>query len=218
MKSGIFFSTVICMVLAFSVGCATADKCSYYVQQNEFDTAMIVCSDDIDKFNSNKRKADTYINRGIVYIGKNDYPKAIADFTKAIELDPNDASYYIRRGKAYSEKDQHANAVADFSQAIKLKPNDETVYNLRGLSYIGKGDREAAAEDFKKAVQINPKYAWPYYRVAAIYAMGNNAAESCSWLKKAADAGFDRWDYLKNDGWFEGVRKADCYKQFISGK
>ncbi|MCE5312932.1 MAG: tetratricopeptide repeat protein [Nitrospiraceae bacterium] len=218
MRSGVFVLTILCMVLAFSVGCATADKCSYYVQQNEFDTAMIVCSDDIDKFNSNKRKADTYINRGIVYIGKNDYTKAIADFTKAIELDPEDASYYIRRGKAYSDKDQHADAIPDFSKAISLKPNDETVYNLRGMSYLAKGDKESASADFKKAVQLNPKYTWPYYRIASIYARDKKADDTCVWLKKAADAGFDKWDYLKNDGWFEGVRASKCYKEFISGK
>ncbi|MBN2653673.1 MAG: tetratricopeptide repeat protein [Nitrospirae bacterium] len=218
MKYGVFVLTVICLLISFSAGSASEDKCAYYVEQNEFDSALIICSDDIDKFNSPKRMADTYMNRGIVYIGKNNYPSAIADFTKAIEIYPKGSIYYVRRGKAYHDKDKFSEAIADFTKAIEVNPKDETIYNLRGLAYMSKGDKDLASADFRKAIQLNPKYCWPYYRIASIYAMDERAAESCEWLKKAADAGFDRWGYLRNDAYFEPIRHVKCFKEFIAGK
>jgi tetratricopeptide (TPR) repeat protein len=218
MKYGIFGVTVICTLVFCTIGRASADKCEYYVQQNEFDTALTVCSDDIDKFNSIQRMADTYINRGLIYIYKNDYAKAIADFSSAIKLNPTDSSYYIKRGKAYFDKDQFGDAVADYTKAIELNPNDATAYNLRGLAFRGKGERDQAMADFKKAVQLNPKYAWPYYRIASMFAAEKRANESCDWLKKASDAGFDRWGYLRNDPSFEPIRNVKCFEEILTGK
>ena len=40
--------------------------------------------------------ASCYTNRGYAYDNKGDYDRAIADFTQAIRLDPNDAD--ARRG------------------------------------------------------------------------------------------------------------------------
>jgi tetratricopeptide (TPR) repeat protein len=39
------------------------------------------------------------VNRGNAYYRKRDYDRAIADYTKAIELDPNYANAYTNRGK-----------------------------------------------------------------------------------------------------------------------
>ncbi|WP_308255746.1 tetratricopeptide repeat protein [Geminocystis sp. GBBB08] len=36
-----------------------------------------------------KLDANTYFNRGNYYLNRKEYEKAIADFNKAIELDPN---------------------------------------------------------------------------------------------------------------------------------
>src|SRR5580704_10711645 len=45
-----------------------------------------------------------YVNRGAAYFAKGDNDRAIADATKAIELDPKyDAAYY-NRGNAYRKK------------------------------------------------------------------------------------------------------------------
>ena len=54
------------------------------------------------------------IYRGDAYKGRNDYDLAIADFTKAIKLSPNDAQIYIFRGRAYRRKGDYDPAIADF--------------------------------------------------------------------------------------------------------
>ena len=58
-------------------------------------------------------------NRGIAFLKKGDHDKALADFNKAIELDPNNALAYSNRGKALSKKGNDDKALADYNKAIE---------------------------------------------------------------------------------------------------
>ena len=77
-----------------------------------------------------------YINRGSAYAKKGDFEAAIADHTKAIELDPNLHIAYSNRGVAYAEKGDLDNAIADYSKAIALDPNDAKAYRNRADAYF----------------------------------------------------------------------------------
>jgi tetratricopeptide (TPR) repeat protein len=49
--------------------------------------------------------------------------EALADFSKAIEIEPNLAIAYSNRGTIYLKLIEIQNAIRDFTQAIKLNPN-----------------------------------------------------------------------------------------------
>jgi tetratricopeptide (TPR) repeat protein len=89
---------------------------------------------------------------------KSDYNKAIAVFTEAILLAPNDALAYRSRGNAYSYKGDYDNAIADFTQAITLNPYDFYAYHRRGFAYNSKGDYDKAIADYEEALRIEPNY------------------------------------------------------------
>ena len=50
-----------------------------------------------------------------------DYRRAAADYTKAIERNPNDADYYLKRGMCYQELGDSAKADADFDKVLELR-------------------------------------------------------------------------------------------------
>jgi tetratricopeptide (TPR) repeat protein len=50
--------------------------------------------------------------------GGGGYDKAIAEYTKAIKLDPNDAGAYFNRGIAYGYKGDYDQAIADFEATL----------------------------------------------------------------------------------------------------
>jgi Tfp pilus assembly protein PilF len=57
--------------------------------------------------------------------------QAIADYSKAIELDPSDAEAYFIRGRAYADQwwEKHTNVEAiDYNTALALAPNDAETY------------------------------------------------------------------------------------------
>ena len=63
----------------------------------------------------------SYFNRGLAYyyyLGQ--HQRAIQDYDKAIQLDPNDAKAYNNRGFAYHNLGQDAEADADKAKACSL--------------------------------------------------------------------------------------------------
>jgi tetratricopeptide (TPR) repeat protein len=64
----------------------------------------------------------THLDHGRACLDKGKYDEAIADYTKAISLDPNDATAYTNRGLAYESKGEVDRAIADYTKAIEINP------------------------------------------------------------------------------------------------
>jgi tetratricopeptide (TPR) repeat protein/triacylglycerol esterase/lipase EstA (alpha/beta hydrolase family) len=74
----------------------------------------------IAKSSTNAKKADAYVNRGVMHFRQKKYAKAIEDYTKAIALAPNNANAYINRGIAYSSQGNHERAIKDYNEALNI--------------------------------------------------------------------------------------------------
>jgi len=83
------------------------------------------------------------------------FQKAIADATKAIQLNPKDAGAYYSRASAYGVIGNSRQSIQDFTMAITLAPTCGA-YIGRGYEYGKSGNSSKAIEDFKMAVQLDP--------------------------------------------------------------
>src|SRR5262245_58272252 len=63
------------------------------------------------KIKEHPEQAAYFNNRGRVWAAKNNYTKAVADFTQAAKLDPKDAIARVNLGTAKQEQGKHAEAV-----------------------------------------------------------------------------------------------------------
>jgi tetratricopeptide (TPR) repeat protein len=63
-------------------------------------------------------------NRGIVYSDMGDIDQAMANFEKAIELDPEFTLAHYNRGLAYGKIGNLDQAIIEFDRAIEQDPND----------------------------------------------------------------------------------------------
>jgi tetratricopeptide (TPR) repeat protein len=64
---------------------------------------------------------------------KGDLAGAIADYDRAIELDPRLAFAYRNRGNARLKKGDLAGAIADYEAFLKLAPNHPSAPEARAL-------------------------------------------------------------------------------------
>jgi tetratricopeptide (TPR) repeat protein len=105
---------------------------------------------------------NAYSNRGVAWINKGDYDRAISDFDKTIELNPSHIDAYLNRGSAWKEKGDYDRAISDFDKTIELNPRDGDAYVNRGLSWKHKGNYDRAISDYTKAIELNPRDAGAY--------------------------------------------------------
>jgi tetratricopeptide (TPR) repeat protein len=94
--------------------------------------------------------------RGKAYANKQDFDHAVADYTAAIELDPDDKDGYSSRGSAYEQKGDYVRALDDYTQAIKIDPDDKDGYLTRGNAYQNKRDFANAFADYTKVIELAP--------------------------------------------------------------
>ena len=87
---------------------------------------------------------------------------ALADYDKAIRLNPNDAEAYLNRGMAYNKIGQYFAAIIDYDTAIRLKPDYAMAYYKRGVAKAGLGQHLAAITDFDTVIRLKPDYAAAY--------------------------------------------------------
>src|SRR5580658_7554712 len=83
--------------------------------------------------------ATNYDNSGRSEFLKGDVDGAIADYTKAIALNPDDADAYESRGWAEKERGDLDDALGDFNKVIDLKPDFADAYNGHGVVKLKKG-------------------------------------------------------------------------------
>jgi len=117
-------------------------------------------------------EAEAYVRHGVdrlgggvfgAYLDKSHLDEAIADFTRALELDPRSAKAYIGRGVARSRKGDLDGAIADYTQGLLLNPRDAEAYAKRGSVRWQKGDLDVAITDFDQALALDPTLSMVYW-------------------------------------------------------
>ena len=89
------------------------------------------------------------------------FEKAIADYTQAIRLDPNNAIAYMERGLTNLQKGDNEKAINDCNHSLRLDPNNNRTYLIIGFAYAGNFD--LAIEDLSQLIKLNPNVARAYY-------------------------------------------------------
>jgi tetratricopeptide (TPR) repeat protein len=99
-----------------------------------------------------------------------DYDRAIAAFSKALQLDPSQTAAFIKRGNVFLDRGDFDRAIADYTAAIKVDAKMALAYLNRGLAHAKKGDFEAVLADANHAIHIDPKLAAAHFLRGAAFA------------------------------------------------
>jgi lipoprotein NlpI len=85
---------------------------------------IIACTALIEsRAETRENTAIAYYNRGLAYENLDKYENAIADFSKAIALNPDDADSYLYRGIDKTRLGDKDGGEADIETAKRLNPN-----------------------------------------------------------------------------------------------
>lgn len=113
-------------------------------------------------------------NRGAAYKLLGRYDEAIADFGRALELDPGNSQYYCQRGDARMRTGANNEAVSDYTAALQSSPNLLWGYYGRGQAHLALGNAQPAIADFNAALRVKPDS----INVLVLRGRANNLAKS----------------------------------------
>ena len=121
------------------------------------DARLAACTAVIDSgLASDHGVAIAYNSRGLARLKKQEFDRAIEDYSAAIQKDPEYASPYNNRGVAYEKKREYDRAIADFGAALKIDPQNANALANRASVHEKTGKLKDALNDLNKAIELQP--------------------------------------------------------------
>jgi len=113
----------------------------------------------------------------------NKIDSAIADYSKALSILPDQESVLANRGKmfnvnGYFDPKSFSNALADLNDAIRLNPNMAEFWHWRSKAHFGLKKDDLAVADVSQAIKLDPRYAGAY-STRATYLCLQKKSELC---------------------------------------
>jgi tetratricopeptide (TPR) repeat protein len=119
--------------------------------------------------------------RGHGYLEQGKFSEALADFTRATELEPKNPEGWVLRGTTFRMRGQNDFALAEYDHALLLEPGDVSATLDKAAMALAGGDAAGAIALADAAIAKSPDYP-AGYRVR-----GNAEFTLQQWDKAAAD-------------------------------
>jgi lipoprotein NlpI len=106
---------------------------------------------------SGRSGAHRFLGFGLLDQAKTD--DAIAEFRKAVELEPKNALAHSSLGVALLDQAKTDDAIAEFRKAIEIEPKNADAHGGLGEALRVQGKTDDAIAEFRKAIELEPKNA-----------------------------------------------------------
>ena len=111
-----------------------------------------------------------YVVKGAAAIRRGDQDGIIENYSRAIEISPDDLEYYFARAQAYWHKKELGLAIADYTRVIDLNPDNIHARLNRGAAFVSKGYLQQAMRDLNEVIEATDGLAYPHYLRAVCHA------------------------------------------------
>ncbi len=115
------------------------------------------------------------------------FDKAIEEYNKALELDPEYGSALNSLAFVYVSIEDFEKAIEYFKKYIAVSPKDANPLDSLALCYFWTGRLEEAVAKFKEALEIKPDWVASCWGLSYIYALKENYREAMRWADRAID-------------------------------
>lgn len=110
----------------------------------------------VETANSLAARAEEFKNLANEAFKANKFSQAIDLYSRAIELDSQNAVYWANRAFAHTKLEEYGSAVLDATKAIEIDPKYSKGYYRRGAAHLAMGKFKEALKDFQQVKRICP--------------------------------------------------------------
>ena len=128
-----------------------------------------------------------HTNLGLALDDKGQPEAAIAEYEKALQIQPGYAEAHNDLGNALAGVGRVTEAIAQYRKALELVPGLPQVHNNLGTALAQSGQPTEAIAHFKKAIEINPEMAGAHLNLAHALLQTGQPDEAIPHLLKAVE-------------------------------
>ncbi len=99
-----------------------------------------------------------FVKQGIEYLTDQEYDKAEASFSKAIEKNPKNAEGYYGLGGIYNYKEKYPDAEKAFKTVLQLDPTHLDSHYSLGYTYEMMGRKEESEKEYQRYRDLKKKF------------------------------------------------------------
>jgi tetratricopeptide (TPR) repeat protein len=138
-------------------------------------------------FASYKSNADNHQNFGfaLLHTGRNE--EAIAQFRKAVQLDPDCASARVNLGNGLAQTGRVDEAIAQFLKALEIAPDTSAAHYSLAVAFVDIGRVDEGIAHYQKALQLRPDYAYAHSNLGTVFAQRGRLDEAIAHFQKAVE-------------------------------
>jgi len=140
-----------------------------HVRAEQFDCALGACSEAI---RLDSRLATAYACRGGVLENTGDFLKAVKDFDRALNLQPDNGDFFYSRAQVQDRLGNTELALEDLAKAVELIKSEfgrSVAFALRGRIYQKSAKLDESIKDYTEAIRLAPSFAYHSANRAEVY-------------------------------------------------
>ena len=116
----------------------------------------------IELIKKNPKSFVLYNLFGAVLSNQKNFDKAVINYKKSIEINPDYAEGHNNLGGALYKLGKFNEAIDSYQRALKIKPNFTEAYNNLGLAFEDLGKFNEAIDSYQRAIKIKPNFTEAY--------------------------------------------------------
>jgi serine/threonine-protein kinase len=133
----------------------------------------------------NGQLAPAHVDLGMIYSETGQYDNAVAEFRRALDLDPVSVDAYRELARAYERKNRLKDAEATYQKAIRLRPGAWLTNANLGAFYYNHGRYAEAEPLFRRVIELTPDNFNGYVVLGGLYILLGREADAERLLRKS---------------------------------
>lgn len=114
-------------------------------------------------------RADAHFREGTHRLQEGKFEQAVADFEKAIAINPREPRFHLSLGVAYFSLGKTEKAIAEYEQSLRAKPDAPETHVSLAMAWKRLGKENKAVDAYKEAIRLKPDLFPAYFELGLLY-------------------------------------------------
>ena len=123
-------------------------------------------------------QAEVSFQDGTRLIQQGKLDQAVAEFKKAIAINPNSAQFHLGLGSAYLSLGQTEEAIREYEQSLQIRPNAPEAQFYLGIAWNRQGATDNAIAAYQEAIRLKPDLVPAYFDLGVLYLNTQHASSA----------------------------------------